>query len=242
MNIPHYVSDLIENLNIGVFFLDKDMNIFFSNQAFLNMCELEREEVARIRPHIQDIFPEIDEDLFIKKGDILTDKGILKILAPYEDTPFYGIGILNPYGPYYAIKSELPRVRRGLIQMAVILITLETEDKICEEEKYKYLNFLKENLRFILRDTDIVDQISFVKYGEGEILILLFMKEKSFDGLRTVVDRIKGVADKEEGCIKGISIGATFATQNDNINTLMDRVSKLLSEARPNGSIIDVEE
>ncbi len=243
MNIPHYVSDLIENLNTGIFFLDKDLNIFFSNQAFLSMVELERGEIERIRPHILDIFPELDEDALKERKEVLTDRGILKLLLDYKDTPFYGIGILNPHGLFGLIKSELSRVRRGLIEMAVVLITLETkEDEECKEERYRYLHFVKENLQSILRETDIVDEASFIKYGEGEILILLFMENKSFEGLRTVIDRIRSVADKEEGCIEGISISGTFATKGDTFSTLMERAAALLKEARPNGSIIDVEE
>ncbi len=242
MNIPHYVSDLIESLNTGVFFLDKSLNIFYANQTFLGIIGLERGEIERARPYILDIFPEIEKELLHKQKEILTDRGILRLLLGYEDTPFYGIGILNPHGLVWIIKSELPKVRRGLIEMAVVLLAVETEGEECEEEKYRYLHFIKENLHSILRDTDMISEVSFIKYIEGEIIILLFMKEKSFHGLRSVIERIKNVADREEGCIKGISIGGTFATKNDTFSTLMERVTRLLKEARPNGSIIDVED
>ncbi len=242
MNIPHYVSDLIENLNIGIFFLDKNLEIFYANHAFLNMIELDRGELERVRPHILDIFPEIDEGVLDEKKELLTDRGILKLITGYEDLSFYGIGILNPHGLLGIIKSGLSMVRRGITEMAVVLIAIEIKDKECKEEKYRYLQFVKENLQSILRETDIIDETSFIKYGEGEILILLFMKERTYEGLRAVIDRIRGVADKSEGCIKGISIAGTFATENDTFSTLMERISRLLKDARPQGSLIDVEE
>lgn len=244
MSIPHYISDLIENLNTGVFFFDEKMDIFFANRAFIESIGVDRGEIERIRPHILDIFPEIDTDMLKSNENIFTDRGILRLLMGYKDEPFYGIGILNPQGLFQILKLELSKIKRGLLEMALVLIKLKKkkDSENCKNKEYEYINFLKTNLSSILRESDIIEESNLIRYGEKSLMVFLFMKERSFKNLRIVVDRIQSLADRESECIEGITIVGTFAKENDTVPILLERINSLLKEAGPEGSLIDVEE